>query len=179
MGSAETSRSRGKNSGTAAHKTQQSREKKTVQPQTEEQHGKRACAVTARGLISRASVAQLRVQQNVVNWTTALIPWSSGKIQLGAEAASHMSNWHQRVLQDPLVSDKNIWMLSLPSQVKVRKGNFSETSTSSQSSGPQEISRKNVASYPIRSSYSKRETNHRSAGNHRRDPRRTHHARPA
>ena len=57
--------------------------KRVMQPQTDEQRGKRACALTARGSISKAmqglvgGAAQGSVDFRK-NWTTALIPRSSG-----------------------------------------------------------------------------------------------------
>ena len=57
------------------------RRKRVVQPQTDEQRGKRACALTARGSIQQShertrgwSSARLGRK----NWTTTLIPRSSG-----------------------------------------------------------------------------------------------------
>ena len=160
---------------------QTTREKQTVQPQTEEQFGKRACVVTARGSISKAtkglvSGAAAGSAECRKRWTTALIPGSSGASSsdtssLGrrqipdnpqrCEGTRTQQNRNRfaptcqtgtcecQVLQ---ANDKNIWMPSLPSQVQDRKEDSSESSTSSQSSGRQEIFQKNVDSYSIRSS---------------------------
>ena len=54
-----------------------------MQPQTDEQHGKRACALTAKGSISKAvkglvGGAAQGLPDCRKNWTTALIPRSSG-----------------------------------------------------------------------------------------------------
>ena len=59
------------------------RRKRTMQPQTDEQRGKRACALTARGPISKAMKglvggAAPGSADCRKNWTTALIPRSSG-----------------------------------------------------------------------------------------------------
>ena len=51
-----------------------------TQPQTDEQRGKRACALTARGSISKAMKGLVGAAQGSAdcrNWTTALIPRSS------------------------------------------------------------------------------------------------------
>ena len=84
------------------HTGQQTREKKTVQRQTEEQRGKRACARTARGSIGRATTglvggAATGSAECRKHWTTALVPRAKVHIpptrsklkrhkQLGAEA---------------------------------------------------------------------------------------------
>ena len=57
--------------------------KRTMEPQTDEQRGKRACALTARGPISKAMKglvggAAPGSADCRKNWTTALIPRSSG-----------------------------------------------------------------------------------------------------
>ena len=66
------------------HTGQQTREKKTVQPQTEEQRGKRACALTERGSISKvtkglvggAATGSAEYRKHL---TTALILRNSGQ----------------------------------------------------------------------------------------------------
>ena len=114
-----------------------SEKEKTVQPQTEEHRGKRACALTARGSISKAVTglvggAAAGSAECRQDWTTAMIPRSSGQgthpsgaeraqlKQLGVEAdtrqlaakqellRSHMSNWYPmstQVLQASVKDD--------------------------------------------------------------------------
>ena len=89
-----------------------------MQPQTEEQRGKRACALTARGSIRKAMKglvggAPAGSAERRKQWTTALIPRSSGRGTHPSDAEraqaaravwdrhnymeslqSLMSNWH-------------------------------------------------------------------------------------
>ena len=70
-----------------------------VQLQTDEQRGKRACPLTARGSISKAMKGLVaRAAQGSAdcrrNWTTALIPWSSGTGTHPTAECAEGTNWH-------------------------------------------------------------------------------------
>ena len=75
----------GRQHSVALHKT-----KRTMQPQTDQQRGKRACPLTSRGSISKGTKRLVGGAAQVSadcwkNWTTALIPGSSG---IGTHPAS-------------------------------------------------------------------------------------------
>ena len=148
---------------------QQTREKKTVQPQTQEQRGKRACAFTARGSIGKAMKglvggAAAGSAECRKHWTTSLIPrtsgqgthpssaeraqaaWGGGRYKKARSAMSEQGRSKSGTASLPHFKvapmgerQKNIWMPSLLSKVHVTKEDFSESSTSSQSSGAAKI----------------------------------------
>ena len=84
VGSRKSARSHWKNSGSAAHWA--TGEENFLRPQTAEQRGKRACALTARGSISKAlkglvGGAAAGSAEHRMHWTTALISGAPGEVR--------------------------------------------------------------------------------------------------